>query len=111
MTHQHTNPLGAWANVIQNYTDLCTKTGGKVFFSATADKDKCIELLQEVICNACGGCKEVKLPDAAPCLSITWGDSKCECMEANDFEVLAITACNCYSNIAFENLMIGRIVV
>lgn len=111
LTYQHSNPLGAWANVIQNYTDLCTKTGGKAFFSNTADKAKYIELLEEVICNACGGCRDAKLPNAAPCFSVAWGDSDCDCLETNDFEVLSVTACNCYSNIAFENLMVGSIVV
>lgn len=115
VTQQHPRPpapLGAWANVIQNYKDLCESTGGKAFFSDTPNVDQYIELLQEVICNACGsGCTILELPNVSPCFSVVWGDSDCDCMETNDFEVLIIKACNCYTNLAFHNLMIGRLIV
>ncbi|MEZ4934798.1 MAG: hypothetical protein R2788_22040 [Saprospiraceae bacterium] len=115
VTQQHPKPpapLGAWANVIQNYKDLCESTGGKAYFSDTANADQYVELLQEVICNACGsGCTKLELPNVSPCFSVVWGDSDCDCMETNDFEVLLIKACNCYSNLAFQNLTIGRLIV
>lgn len=54
-------------------------------------------------------CKTAKLPDITPCISVSWGDSKCDCMETDDVEVLCVTVCNCYSNITFDDLSIGRI--
>ena len=54
-------------------------------------------------------CHAIELPDIEPCISIRWGDSKCDCIETDDVEVLCITVCNCYSNIAFNNLTIGHI--
>lgn len=54
-------------------------------------------------------CVAVKLPDIKPCISVTWGDSKCDCMETDDVEVLCITVCNCYSNVTFNSLTIGQI--
>lgn len=57
------------------------------------------------------GCEVLKFPHAEPYISVSWGDSKCDCMETNDFEVLVVTVCNPYSNIAFENVMIGQITV
>ncbi|HEX6097649.1 MAG TPA: hypothetical protein VF432_15075 [Thermoanaerobaculia bacterium] len=54
-------------------------------------------------------CKEVKFPDIEPCISVSWGDSKCECFETDDVEILCITVCNCYSNVTFRDLSIGRI--
>lgn len=54
-----------------------------------------------------GRCQEAAIPDLAPCISITWGDSRCDCMETDDTEVLCITVCNCYSNVTFRGLTIG----
>lgn len=54
-------------------------------------------------------CVAVKLPDIKPCISVAWGDSKCDCMETDDVEVLCITVCNCYSNVTFNDLSIGHI--
>lgn len=64
--------------------------------------------------NACDchcDCVEVKLPDIHPCISVTWGDSPCDCLETDDVEVACITVCNCYSNVTFNNLSIGQILV
>lgn len=56
-------------------------------------------------------CVAVKLPDIKPCISVGWGDSQCDCLETDDVEVLCITVCNCYSNVTFEDLSIGHILV
>src|SRR5882757_4316891 len=58
-----------------------------------------------------GKCEEIKYPDISPCVSISWGDSDCDCLETDDVEILCITICNCYSNVTFENLVVGTIVV
>jgi hypothetical protein len=58
----------------------------------------------------CGcGCKAVRIPKIEPCISVAWGDSKCDCMETDDVEVMCITVCNCYSNVTFSDLSIGHI--
>ncbi len=54
-------------------------------------------------------CEAVELPNLQPCISVVWGDSKCDCMETDDVEVLCIKVCNCYSNVVFNDLTIGRI--
>jgi hypothetical protein len=54
-------------------------------------------------------CATVKFPDVKPCISVAWGDSKCDCLETDDVEVLCISVCNCYSNITFQDLIIGQI--
>jgi hypothetical protein len=54
-------------------------------------------------------CVAVKLPDLKPCISVAWGDSQCDCIETDDVEVLCITVCNCYSNVTFNDLIIGQI--
>jgi hypothetical protein len=60
--------------------------------------------------NDCGcGCKAVRIPKIEPCISVAWGDSKCDCMETDDVEVMCITVCNCYSNVTFSDLSIGHI--
>ena len=56
-------------------------------------------------------CHAIELPDIEPCISIRWGDSKCDCIETDDVEVLCVTVCNCYSNVAFNNLTIGHILI
>jgi hypothetical protein len=60
-----------------------------------------------------GGCRcecaAVELPKVEPCISVAWGDSRCDCMETDDVEVLCVTVCNCYSNVTFKDLSIGRV--
>jgi hypothetical protein len=40
---------------------------------------------------------------------MSWGDSDCDGLETDDFEILYISVCNCYSNIAFNHFTISRI--
>lgn len=108
LTYQNLNP-----QIIQNYQDLCSKTGGKAYFSKNPNEKEYVNLLSDVICNSCGvsSCKDVELPNLKPCISIKWGDSKCDCIESSDYELMTITICNCYSNIEFSNFVISSIEV
>ena len=54
-------------------------------------------------------CVTLRLPDIKPCISVAWGDSKCDCIETDDVEVFCITVCNCYSNVTFNDLVIGQV--
>lgn len=94
----------------QDYQNLCDQTGG-VLYVGPVDQNKYTDLLKDAICNACGGCKKVPQPDVKPCISVSWGDSKCECMETDDVEMLCITVCNCYTNITFSDFIINLVYV
>ncbi len=56
-------------------------------------------------------CQPVTFPDIQPCISVSWGDSDCDCLETNDVEILCIRVCNCYSNVTLSNLTINRVVI
>lgn len=56
-------------------------------------------------------CYEAEIPEFKPTLNIKWGESDCDCIESNDYEIMTITACNPYSNITFSNYTIGEIEV
>jgi hypothetical protein len=56
-------------------------------------------------------CKAIDIPKVEPCISVSWGDSKCDCMETDDTEILCITVCNCYSNITFTDFTIASVQV
>lgn len=62
-------------------------------------------------CGCGGPCRAVEMPRIQPCITVAWGDTKCDCMETNDFEVLCITVCNTYNNVTFGNLSIGHVQV
>ena len=62
-------------------------------------------------CDCRCECTEVEFPRIRPCITVSWGDTKCDCMETDDLEVLCITVCNCYSNVTFGNLSIGHVQV
>jgi hypothetical protein len=108
LTYQNRGPA-----VIQNYKDLCNLTGGKVYFSAAASEAEYKTILAEAICGSCGlpRCEAVTVPKLEPCISINWGDSKCDCFETDDTEVICVTVCNCYSNISFGNFRIASLSV
>jgi hypothetical protein len=106
----HLNYQGRAPQIIQNYKDLCANTGGAYYESAAPNADEYVKMLSEIICKACGSkCKSIPVPDIHPCISITWGDSDCDCIETDDFEVMHITVCNCYSNVIFKDFSIGYI--
>ncbi len=54
-------------------------------------------------------CYEAKLPELAPEIKISWGDSNCDCLETNDLEVACISVRNIFSNVTFKDFKIGRI--
>jgi hypothetical protein len=57
-------------------------------------------------------CEKLEIcADLRPDISISWGDSKCDCLETDDVEVLCVTVCNQYSNITYADLTIGQVVV
>lgn len=56
-------------------------------------------------------CKPIDIPRIEPCISVSWGDSRCDCMETDDVEVLCITVCNCYSNATFSDFTIEYVEV
>lgn len=95
------------AATIANFTDLAVQTGGKVTVGGLGKKEQYTTLLQDIICNACGGCKEVEWPDVHPCISVNWGDSNCDGLETDDVETLSLTVSNCYSNVTFADFEIG----
>ncbi len=60
-------------------------------------------------CCCEGECTTVCFPEIKPCISVKWGDSKCDCFETDDLEVLCITVCNCYCNVTFRDFSINHI--
>jgi hypothetical protein len=92
-----------------DYQNLCDQTGGSLYAGA-ANQGTFMELLLGAICHACvPRCVPARIPDLRPCISVSWGDSRCDCMETDDTEVLCITVCNCYSNVTFTDLSIGYV--
>ena len=66
---------------------------------------------EENPCDCHCNCVAVEFPDIHPCISVTWGDSACDCIETDDVEVACIKVCNCYSNVTFSELSIAQILV
>jgi hypothetical protein len=49
------------------------------------------------------------MPKIEPCITVKWGDHKCDQFESDGMEILCITVCNCYSNVTFKDFSIGQI--
>jgi hypothetical protein len=56
-------------------------------------------------------CGPLKLPAFTPWISIRWGDSRCDCIEGDDTEIMCLTICNPYSNVTLSNMMVHLITV
>jgi hypothetical protein len=56
-------------------------------------------------------CAPIKIPPLAPWTSIRWGDSRCDCIEGDDTEVMNVTVCNPYSNLTLAGLTIQAVTV
>jgi hypothetical protein len=55
-------------------------------------------------------CQTVAEPKIVPCLRLRWGDGAKDQLETEDTEVLCITVCNPYANVAFNNFTMQLIV-
>ena len=94
-----------------DYVNLCSATGGVAEIGGKPSAKIYKKLITRAVCDCGKGCKEVKIPDIKPCISISWGDSDCDSIETDDFEKLCITVCNCYSNVTFCDFNIFQIEV
>lgn len=56
-------------------------------------------------------CRPAEIRRYEPCFSVSYGSRKGDCLDTNDCQTLCITACNCYSNLTFEDLTINQITV
>ncbi len=130
------NVIGTGCNPNFNYVALVTGTYSNLGLPnllPNACLDTCGQIreqVDELLTDACGqkkntlshcdpedecdcdeGCSSVPFPKIKPCISIKWGDSDCDCIETDDYEVLCITVCNCYTNVTFANFSIGMLEV
>lgn len=99
--------------VDQQYHDLCSATGGAAYTGGAPTTALYTEILEKAICDCGGGsgCSELAIPEIKPCISVSWGQSDCDCMESHDDEVVCITICNCYSNVTFKDVMLGYVFI
>lgn len=102
-------PVREWCNrivdAVNNYLrDQCRRKVNRLRHCSDQEEQRCPCTDLE---GREGRCLEAPVPELEPCISLSWGDSKCDCMETDDVEVLCITVCNCYSNVTFRNLSIG----
>lgn len=54
-------------------------------------------------------CRDVDLPDLRPRVYVFWGDSKCDCIEGDDTEIMFVLVYNPYRNIGLCDVEINRI--
>jgi len=54
-------------------------------------------------------CTTIDVQEFAPCFSLSWGDGSSDQFETHDTEIVYITVCNPYCNLAFKNLKIQSI--
>jgi len=97
----------------------CAEIGAEQHHDLTARCRGKVNLLPRVSCHCPDAvptpgdcrcrCVPLDLPKIEPCISVAWGDSTCDCMETDDVEVVCVTVHNCYSNVTFHDLTIGRI--
>jgi len=56
-------------------------------------------------------CEPLRIPDLAPWTSIRWGESRCDCIEGDDTEIMYLTVCNPYENITLSDLTVEMLEV
>jgi hypothetical protein len=56
-------------------------------------------------------CEPVDIPPLEPQVYIRWGDSKCDCIEGDDTEIMHLTVCNPYKNVTLSNLVVSQLIV
>ena len=56
-------------------------------------------------------CEPLDIPRIEPWVTISWGDSKCDCIESDDTEIMYLTVCNPYSNLTLSNVSVQQVLV
>jgi WD40-like Beta Propeller Repeat len=56
-------------------------------------------------------CEPVDIPPLEPQVYIRWGDSRCDCIEGDDTEIMHLTVCNPYKNVTLSNLVVSQLIV
>ncbi|MEA3064122.1 MAG: hypothetical protein QOJ27_557, partial [Sphingomonadales bacterium] len=56
-------------------------------------------------------CEPLDIPPLQPQVYIRWGDSRCDCIEGDDTEIMHLTICNPYKNVTLSNLVVSQLVV
>lgn len=56
-------------------------------------------------------CEPLQIPDLKPWTTISWGDSKCDCIEGSDEEIMYLTVCNPYSNLTLVGFTVEQLKV
>jgi len=106
--------------VAGHYQALATQTGGTARIDGinpavptVITEELYVEILSDAICGGCGSgkCETAEFPELHPCVTVSWGDSECDCMEGDDHEELCVTVCNCYDNVTFRNVKISALFI
>lgn len=56
-------------------------------------------------------CAPAPIPPLEPQVFIRWGDSRCDCIEGDDTEIMHLTICNPYSNLTLSNVSVQQLLV
>lgn len=56
-------------------------------------------------------CRPLEIPPIRPRVSIRWGNSRCDCIEGDDTEIMHLTICNPYSNVTLSNVVVHQLIV
>jgi len=97
--------------VDDDYLNLCSSTGGHAETGGISSINLYTSLIEKAVCNCKKKCVDIKKPDVKPCISISWGKTKCDGLESSDCQTFCIKICNCYSNVTFCDLTISQIIV
>lgn len=95
--------------IYAQYTEIAETSGGFAILDQEQSATLFEGMLEQAVCSCGGGCEELEMLGATPCVSVRWGDSPCDAFETDDLEKLYITVSNCYGNISFSNLTIGSV--
>jgi hypothetical protein len=93
----------------QNNADICERVDQVV---NDLLRRSCAQKQFEQTFGNCGHkeCQKVEEPKIAPCLRLRWGDGPQDQLETEDTEVLCLTVCNPYSNVAFNDFTVQILV-
>ena len=105
--------LPAFTRIPPECDNRCAMLGDKV--------DKQLEAQQDVKFNQLRDCKgkevpgptcaPLPIPPLAPQIYVKWGDSRCDCIESDDTEIMSLRICNPYSNVTLSNFVVHQVVV
>lgn len=105
--HGHAEPAAARGEALDEVAERCRRLGLEV-------QQETLKPVHNIM-RPCRGeleipqCVDLRLPEIRPRFYVFWGDSRCDCIEGDDTEIMFLVVYNPYRNVTLCDVEVNRL--